>query len=160
MSTLRDGRPDDLTALLELERDAFAGDRLSQRQLRHHLRSPRARIWVAVDPVTTDDRPLAYLLLLEHRGRPPRIYSLAVAARARGQGLGALLVARAIAWARAAGHRRLRLEVREDAAPARRLYEGRGFRVVGELPGYYEDGADGLAMVRDLDDDDLTEEPG
>lgn len=116
--------------------------------MRHHLRSPRAWIWVAID---AEDRPLAYLLVLLHRRRPPRIYSLAVAARARGQGLGARLVAAAVDACRAAGHREIRLEVRSDAAAARRLYEGCGFRVLGPLSGYYEDGGDGLAMARAIE---------
>ncbi|MEZ4451020.1 MAG: N-acetyltransferase [Nannocystaceae bacterium] len=141
--TIRRARDGDLADLLEIEVECFAGDRLSRRQLLRHLRSPRARTWVAVDG---DDRPLAYLLLLEHAKRPPRIYSLATRARARGQGLGARLVDAAIEACRAAGHARLRLEVREDAAAARALYRRRGFVEIGPLPGYYEDGGDGLAM--------------
>lgn len=42
------------------------------------------------------------------------------------------------------------LEVDEHNAPARRLYAGAGFRVVGRRQGYYEGGATALVLRRDL----------
>ena len=41
------------------------------------------------------------------------------------------------------------LEVRLGNTPAQRLYAGRGYSVVGRLPGYYRD-EDGLAMEKPL----------
>jgi ribosomal protein S18 acetylase RimI-like enzyme len=40
--------------------------------------------------------------------------------------------------------------VRVDNRPAIRFYRGFGFRRVGEVPGYYEDGRTGLRMRRRL----------
>jgi [ribosomal protein S18]-alanine N-acetyltransferase len=41
------------------------------------------------------------------------------------------------------------LEVRASNTPAQRLYAGRGYAIVGRLPGYYHD-EDGLAMEKPL----------
>lgn len=50
--------------------------------------------------------------------------------------------------ARVRGCRRATLEVRLGNGPARALYEGFGFRVVGRRPGYYADtGEDALLLT-------------
>lgn len=49
----------------------------------------------------------------------------------RGRGVGHALVAAVAAWARSAGHRRLRLEVADHNAQAVRLYERAGFIATG-----------------------------
>ncbi|KFL37544.1 GNAT family N-acetyltransferase [Arenimonas donghaensis] len=142
---LRDARPDDLPALLALEA-RFPGDRLSARQFRHHLGNPRARLRVLADEAGVQ----AYHLVLLRRGsRWARLYSIAVADAARGQGLGRRLLADAEAQARAAGCRGLRLEVRQDNPAANALYVAAGYRRLGALPGYYDDGADGWRYGRD-----------
>lgn len=140
-------RMDDLDALLALENAAFSGDRLSRRQMRHHIKNPRARFWVCADG---RDRPVASLLGFFHQNRPPRLYSLATAAAWRGKGLGETLVRLFMAEAQKSGARRAVLEVRADAAGARRLYERLGFVETGALPGYYEDGGDGIKMMVNL----------
>lgn len=142
---LRDARPADLPALLDLEAQ-FPGDRLSARQFRRHLANPRARLRVLAD----GDAVHAYHLLLLRRGsRLARLYSIAVADAARGRGLGRRLLADAEAQARAAGCDELRLEVRQDNAAANALYQAAGYRRLAALPGYYDDGADGWRYGRD-----------
>jgi len=143
----RDARPADLPALLELEA-GFPGDRLSVRQLRHHLVNPRARFRVADDGVGV---LACHLLLLRRGSQRARLYSIAVAAAARGQGLGRRLLADAEAQAHAAGCRGLRLEVRQDNAGANALYRAAGYHRLAALPGYYDDGADGWRYGRDWD---------
>ncbi len=144
---LRPARRADLPALLVLEQRAFRGDRLSARQFRHHLRSPSA--WLAV--VEGDGLLAGNALVFFRRGsRVARLYSIVVAAPARGRGVGARLLAAAEAAARRRGCRELRLEVRQDNAAAVALYEGAGFRRVADLPDYYEDGAAGWRYARPI----------
>jgi len=59
------------------------------------------------------------------------LYAMWVAPDVRGHGVGDALVSAVIAWARAAGHARLRLEVADDNAHAVRLYERAGFGATG-----------------------------
>jgi len=142
---LRDARPEDLPDLLALEA-RFPGDRLSARQFRHHLGNPRARLRVLADGVGVQGY---HLLLLRRGSRLARLYSIAVADAARGQGLGRRLLADAETQAQAAGCRGLRLEVRQDNPAANALYLAAGYRRLCALPGYYDDGADGWRYGRD-----------
>ncbi|SDG50123.1 GNAT family N-acetyltransferase [Roseospirillum parvum] len=143
----RPARPADLAALLALESASFAGDRLSRRALRHHLHTPRNRLLV----IDRHGQPAAYaLLLMPRRWRHARLYSLAVDARARGQGLGRALLAALEAEARAAGYLGVQLEVRADNAAARALYAGAGYRPLTSLPAYYADGAEGWRLRKEF----------
>lgn len=67
---------------------------------------------------------------------------IAVQPQLRGRGVGQRLLQRAQEDALARGASELFLEVREDNAPARRLYEAAGFSQVGRRPDYYS-GKDG-----------------
>ncbi len=145
--TCRFACADDLNELLALENTAFSADRLSRRQLRYHLKNPRARFWVCTDG---NDRPVASLLGFFHQNRPPRLYSLATHENWRGKGLGAQLVGLFLAEARKSGAGKAILEVRADAQNAQRLYEKLGFKKTRSLPGYYEDGGDGIKMTANL----------
>lgn len=132
--------------MLALEK-LFPSDQLSRTALRRFLRVPSARLWVAVQHgVVVGD----VVLLLRANSPDSRIYSVVVAPAARGQGLGARLVACAERAARAEGRQRLRLEVRTDNMAARALYQRRGYRQVAALSRYYEDGADGLRLEKSL----------
>lgn len=83
------------------------------------------------------------------------ILTLAVRPSARRAGLGARLTRAAAQRARSAGARRLFLEVAEDNAPARALYDRMGFEATGRRPRYYAraDGpsVDALLLVLNLD---------
>lgn len=134
---VRAARPADLPALLALE-SLFPGDRLTPRQLRHHLRNPRARLRVVADA----GRLAGYaLLLLRHGSCVARLYSIVVDPAQRGRGHGARLLVDAERQARRAGATELRLEVRSDNATATALYEARGYLRLGRREAYYEDGA-------------------
>jgi [ribosomal protein S18]-alanine N-acetyltransferase len=143
---IRPARPADLDALLALEA-LFPGDRLSPRQFRHHLRNPRARLRV----LRRAGRPLGYaLLLLRHGSRVARLYSIVVDPAERGRGHGARLLDDAERQARRAGAAELRLEVRTDNEAAAALYEGRGYRRLGQRAAYYDDGAAAWRYGRSL----------
>lgn len=138
----------DLPALLALEDDAFAGDRLSRAQYRRHLHSASAALLVADSP---GEGLLGSALVFFRRGSAlARLYSIATTPAARGRGVGAALLAAAEQAVRARGGRALRLEVRVDNAAAMRLYERAGYAQIGGYRGYYEDGADAWRYEKPL----------
>ncbi|MFJ6630188.1 GNAT family N-acetyltransferase [Streptomyces sp. NPDC091376] len=82
-----------------------------------------------------------------------QIQGLAVAAGARGQGVGRALLRAAADEARRQGATRITLRVLGHNTPARRLYESEGYTVEGVLPGeFYLAGryADDVLMGRPL----------
>ncbi len=137
----------DLTALLALEA-SFPGDRLSRRGFRHLLRRANGDVWVAVDR----DGLLGNAVVLYRRNaKSARLYSLVVAAAARGRGIARALLETAELAAAARRAQRLYLEVRCDNDAAIRLYQKLGYRLLGRLPRFYEDGQDALRFERRLD---------
>lgn len=80
------------------------------------------------------------------------LLEIAVAPHARRQGVGEALMAhlctRADAPVDDGGARLVTLEVRAGNAAARALYARWGFAVVATRRGYYEDGEDGVVMLR------------
>jgi ribosomal protein S18 acetylase RimI-like enzyme len=145
---VRTAAPADLDALVALELRAFSGDRMSRVQYRRHLASPRAAVLVAG---TADEGLLGSALVFFRKGSTlARLYSIATAPAARGQGVGAGLLAAAEQAARRRGCRALRLEVRVDNAAAIGLYERAGYRRIGRYAGYYEDGADAWRYEKPL----------
>lgn len=83
------------------------------------------------------------------------ILTLAVRPAARGAGLGGRLAGQGAVRAAQAGATRIFLEVAEDNAAARALYDRAGFRQIGRRRGYYDGGrTDALVLERDLVDRD------
>lgn len=143
---IRRARPEDRDALLALEA-LFPSDRVSRRGWTRFLASPRATVLVAAEGGAV----LGDLVLLQRAGsRRARIYSVVVAPAARGRGLGERLVAAAERAAAADGCAAVSLEVRADNAAARGLYAKRGYIEQRPLPSYYDDGADGLRLLKTL----------
>lgn len=138
----------DLDALLALEHATFDSDRISRAQWRRHLGSATAT--VLVGERTPGSVDAAALVFYRRNARNARLYSLAVGIHARGIGLGGALLAAAEDDARARGRASMRLEVRADNASAIALYERRGYRRVGHLPHFYEDGADAWRYAKPL----------
>ncbi len=106
------------------------------------------------------DRPGAVLeaepdgfVLVQVAGDEAEVLTLAVRPAARRRGLARALTVRAAARAAAQGARRLFLEVAEDNAAARALYDALGFRAVGRRPRYYArpDGTRADALLLSLD---------
>lgn len=132
----------DLNALLQLEQACFTGDRLSKRSFQHFLQRPDG-----IQLLKVDHQLAGYAILLLHKGTAlARLYSLAISPRFQGQGLGRVLMEAMIEKAKAAHRFALRLEVREDNQGAIQLYRQLGFRELGRLTEYYQDGSDGLKM--------------
>jgi ribosomal-protein-alanine N-acetyltransferase len=73
-------------------------------------------------------------------GEVADVMTMAVAPRARGTGLGRLLLDELVARAEADDARHLMLEVRADNTPAQQLYSARGFEVLTVRRRYYQPG--------------------
>lgn len=143
--TIRHARTEDLDALLKLENRCFRDDRISRRSFRRFLEMPRDRLMVA----DQGGQLVGYCLILMNAAtRLARIYSLAVDPQVRGQGLGERLVRGAEQEAVAADRIIMRLEVREDNAPAIALYQRLGYRQFGTYRDYYEDHGNALRFER------------
>lgn len=78
------------------------------------------------------------------------VHVLAVAGDARRRGLGAALLAAALAEARAAGLARVHLQLRASNLGALALYRRFGFAALGRRPRYYGGGEDALLLSLDL----------
>jgi ribosomal-protein-alanine N-acetyltransferase len=138
----------DLDDLVALEEATFAHDRLSRAQYRRHLDSETAQVLVA----SANHRRFlgTAVVFFRKASRVARLYSLATRPETRGKGVGSALVEAAEQSARLRGCTSLRLEVRDDNHVASRLYERLGYRRIGALPAYYQDGGDGLRYEKQL----------
>ena len=143
---VRPAKHRDDAAILTLE-ELFPSDRMSLRSVRHFLKSPSARTWVA----ELEGAVVGNLILLTRRNScVARIYSVVVAPQARGRSFGERMVRAAQTEALKLGLKQIKLEVRVDNAAARALYAKLGYVEAEALPGYYEDGADGLRLCNIL----------
>jgi ribosomal-protein-alanine N-acetyltransferase len=93
--------------------------------------------YVVADSVPNHGRPLGH------------IKDIAVRESRRGEGIGALLLERALGVLGAQGVASVKLEVRESNTRARSLYRQYGFVHRRTVPRYYSDGEDALVLVRD-----------
>ena len=90
------------------------------------------------------------MILLRLAADEAEVLTLAVAPAARRQGIGARLLAAAMAMAVSRGARTAFLEVSERNGAARALYARADFTPAGRRPRYYADGADALVLRRAL----------
>ncbi len=103
------------------------------------------------DATSTGVATLGGYVLAMALGVEGEIADIAVAPRARGQGIGGALLDEATVRLVHTGVRTLFLEVRESNSAARALYDSRGFAPVGRRRGYYRHPSeDALVLRRDL----------
>lgn len=146
---LRTMRPDDLPAVLEIEKRAFSQP-WSRAFFEKELSTAFARLTVAVEP--TGPRPLIVGYTCRWRVTDEvHLLNVAVHPDRRGSGLGRRLVESVIDECRHAGARTMFLEVRAGNVVARRLYRRLGFRDLGVRRGYYGPGQDAIVMELRLD---------
>jgi [ribosomal protein S18]-alanine N-acetyltransferase len=138
----------DALALHALEKLSFQTDQMSLRQIRRHLHSKTAELFLVQNQREVLGCILIFFRQQKFRGDLvfARIYSLAVSPRARGQGLGKALLLAGIESCKHRRARSVRLEVRSDNMSAIALYHAFGFQVLCTLPGYYQDGSNGVRM--------------
>ena len=141
----------DLDDVCAVEVPCFGPDAWSRESFLSELGQPGRRYQVVRDQ---DGSLLGYVGVVVH-GADDELQTVAVAPVARGRGLGRRLVGVAVDEARAAGARRLDLEVREADPVAVGLYRAIGFRRQGRRPGYYSPaepgGERGSALLMRLD---------
>ncbi|WP_151526898.1 ribosomal protein S18-alanine N-acetyltransferase [Serinicoccus kebangsaanensis] len=141
----------DIPAMADLERAAFPEDPWDEASLWSELaRRPRRSYLVAHDPRTSD---LVGYAGLDLGGDVADVMTLAVDPRARGRGVGTLLLDELHHRARAAGAASVMLEVRSGNDVARRLYASRGYALVRTRRRYYRSGEDALALRKELSAD-------
>jgi ribosomal protein S18 acetylase RimI-like enzyme len=134
-----------LDELVELERRVFSGDRLTRRGFARFLRSPTARVILA----RQGGELVGYTIVT---WAPPfaRLYSIGVLRRARGKGLGCILLLIAEETAIKQSCEKMRLEVRPRNHIAIKCYRKLGYEQFGRIRCFYEDGSDALRFEKML----------
>jgi ribosomal-protein-alanine N-acetyltransferase len=103
----------------------------------------------AAFPPSSD--PVIGFLIARQAGVDIEILNLAVRPGARRQGVGAALVAAALAWGQTFRAEKALLEVRASNLAALQFYEKHGFRATGRRPRYYSNPPDdGLVLTLDI----------
>lgn len=123
-------RRDDLDAVIDIETAAYPFP-WTRGIFAECLRVGYGCYGVSLDGV------LAGYVILNWAAGESHLLNLCVAPGRQGQGLGALLLGRAIERAQAAGCGSMILEVRPSNPAAAAMYRRRGFRVIGRRPDYY-----------------------
>jgi ribosomal-protein-alanine N-acetyltransferase len=135
-------RPVDTAAVGRIERLVFGRDAwpaAAFRYLEHVFRlgrPPRGRLWTAC---AADGRVIGYVgVELSALGGEADVINLAVEPAERRRGVGARLLATAVAYCRGRGVPLVWLRVRARNRAARIFYRRCGFHAVGRFRGYYD----------------------
>ena len=137
----------DLESLIAIEKRAFELDRFSRRTFRYLLSKANAVTLIDEE----DGKVAGYTMLLFNTGTSlARLYSLAVDPDWQVKGIGRALMQATEENAIARGFVTMRLEVRADGKRARALYESQGYRQIGMVDNYYEDGMQALRYEKRL----------
>jgi ribosomal-protein-alanine N-acetyltransferase len=141
---LREFLPDDLEAAFALDQICFEpGIAYSRSEIRGFL-----SLAGSVALIGEDGGALAGFAIGHRRGAKGHIVTIDVAPGWRRRGAGKVLLTELLRRLAEAGAREIRLEVDARNAGAIRFYEQMGFRATRELKDYYDEGIDGLEMVR------------
>lgn len=143
MTAVRDMRWWDIESVEALELDLFPHTAWTPAQFWAELAQDTRRYVVAEDADGITGYAGLFVL-------PPTadVQTIAVARRAQGQGLGALLMRRLLALAAAEGCTEMLLEVHAANEAAVALYERHGFERISTRRSYYGPGQDALIMRR------------
>ncbi|WP_017719366.1 GNAT family N-acetyltransferase [Kamptonema formosum] len=137
---------EDKSDLASLEAQCFReGIAFSKKQIAYLLKSPRTDIYV----MRLNGTLAAYAIILKRktcRGEVARLYSFAVKAEFRGQGLGKKLMLECLDKLGRENIQAVFLEVEAENNSAIALYESVGFSRVARLKSYYGENQDGLKM--------------
>ncbi len=144
---IRSATLNDLSELVRIENLSFVTDRFSRRSFRYLLTKANAK--TLVDEHEGQIR--GYVMLLFNDGTSlARLYSYAVDPAARRQGVARALVKQAEQEAIEHDCIAMRLEIRQDNEPSINLFKDFGYRQIGTVPDYYEDGMAALRFEKSL----------
>ena len=142
---IRLARNSDLSQLLAIEQTCFDSDRLSRRSFANFIKPGAHELLV----MSEGEQLVGYVLNLYRAGTNlGRMYSIAVLPQARGKGYGDRLLKAAEQAVQARHCVFMRLEVNVSNKAAIKLYEHNGYRNIGRIAGYYEDGSDAYRMEK------------
>ncbi len=133
--------------MVRLEQECFTTDQMQPESFRRLLRGTTATISVAE---RAGQLIGVSVLLFRKNSNKARIYSLAVHADYRAQGVALALNQQLEKSAKQRHAAAIILEVSVDNSRALRFYEKLGYKNWGTYPGYYEDGSDALRMIKQL----------
>ena len=146
---LREAQPEDIGALLELERACF-DDPWTRDAFLQEMALPHAELWMLFDE--GEDEPVAYVNFWVSAGEVS-LLNVAVRPSVRRQGLARMLLDWMEARGRDRGGESVFLEVRRSNEGAIELYRKAGFSQVGIRKGYYSAGGeDAVVMSKALDE--------
>lgn len=140
---LRPATPADLDAVLAIEHAVFS-DPWAPSSFESEFDDPYGWFRVAEDASGT---VVGYAMARFVAGEG-EVMNIAVVPALRGQGLGGAMLDAALAAATAAACEAMWLEVRVSNTAARRLYESRGFVLVGRRRGYYRRPVEDALVLR------------
>lgn len=144
---IRRAKTQDLDHVLTIERASFGAEAYDRNLFAEFLAAPHALFLLA----ERRGHAAGYIIAAVRRGGvSAELVSIAIHPRARRMGAASLLLASAIRRLKRRRVERLTLMVKTGNEAARAFYARFGFRPVRRVVGYYEDGADGLAMRKDL----------
>ncbi len=143
----REGVPDDLQRLLEIEKISFGRDSFSKRLVKALLLEESVLTLIAEE----DGKAQAYgMIMVDRVAREGRVVSLAVVPSYRGKGFAKALLHAMEDHARKEGADRLVLEVGVVNVPAINLYLHDGFKLAGTVADYYGKGKDAFYLEKSL----------
>lgn len=145
--TIRRSKPDDLEAILQLERKAFPiFQQSSKRTLALSLKSNFQHVLV-IEFNSGNQNKLLGCLILYLYNKTIRIFSIVVDPEVQGKGIGRMLLNKAREVAREKGAEKISLEADANNRKLLDWYKKEGFSATELLPDYYEEGKDGMRMV-------------
>jgi ribosomal-protein-alanine N-acetyltransferase len=139
----------DLDRILEIEAASFGADAYDRNQFAEYAHTCGGLFLVAMRRT----KVCAYSITAVSPGRfgeRAELVSLAVAPAFLGKGASSALMDSTLRRLRRRGIAQLRLTVKVTNQRARAFYAKYGFRKLRRLKGYYEDGADGFRLAKDL----------
>jgi ribosomal-protein-alanine acetyltransferase len=131
MPVIRSAGPDDVAAILAIERQAPAAAHWTSQQYEHLLAD-------GVILVAEEGAQLCGFICALPMAGEWQLENLAVAAGSLRHGIARELLRELIARAKSRGASAIQLEVRDSNRAARSLYEKLGFSMVGRRRGYYQ----------------------
>ena len=143
--TVRAFLPQDIEAVAKLEADCFSAP-----WTKDSLQSAYARGDFIGYVAETDGGEVGGYVFGSVLFEDGELHRIAVQKSVRGNGIGGKVLDAFLSGVKSRGGERVFLEVRPSNAPARTLYESRGFALFRTRRYYYDDGEDALEMKKEL----------